>query len=79
MSYPKIIPPIETNAPSVSDRHVTQGILDSSNELLRRFSWSSLPVERSVRGGDLPPVLAPISLFVNGFFILGDFHWRAGW
>lgn len=69
MSYPKIIPPIETKAPSVRLRHVTHGTFDSSNELLLLlFSFGSVfksvfkSVFRSVRGGDFLPV--------NGFFIL---------
>lgn len=37
-----MIPPIETKAPRVRERHVTQGTLLSSKEELRRFSLSKL-------------------------------------
>lgn len=77
VSYPKMTPPIETNAPSNTDLHVTHGTRDSSR-LLPLFSRSAIAdsPDKSVNGGDLVPVPPPRSLLRNGIFILEMGDWR---
>lgn len=76
VSYPKMIPPIETKAPSNTDLQVTHGTRDSSM-VLPLFSRSMIAdsPDKSVSGGDLVPVPPPLSLLRNGIFILEMGDW----
>lgn len=76
VSYPKMIPPIETKAPSRRDRHVTHGTCDSSMKLplFSRLATGGSS-DKSVNGGDPVP---PASGFLrNGNLMLGIGDWRS--
>jgi hypothetical protein len=65
-----MIPPMETKAPRVMDRHVTHGTRPSSKEELRRFFSLSEAVDEGGKGGVVTCSGFGVLLLVKGFFIV---------